>query len=324
MVLFIRMTIWILVAVLVLSLAGLGYRQGAVRVLFSFVGIVVSVLLAGPLSKYVKQWLPSLGIHDPTIIWLVSPFIVFVVVLLLFKVAGFFAHRQINLYYKYKAGDLRMQLWKRLNARLGLCLGPVNALAYLVLISFIIYDASYWTAQIATSDDEPRWIKLLNRMGRDSETTGYARIARAMNPMPEIYFKAADLAGLLYQNPQLRERLADYPMFISLTERDEYKQLGNNADFQNLWKQHAPISQLINNEQFKSMWDNQDLAGPLWDIIQNNLEDLRAICKPASRQNMIRKKLSAAGTSTSSRPSASRWRRGRPFPRGKCAPCARG
>ena len=34
-----------------------------------------------------------------------------------------------------------MQLirWNRLNARLGLCLGPINALAYLVLISFVIF-----------------------------------------------------------------------------------------------------------------------------------------------------------------------------------------
>jgi hypothetical protein len=125
------------------------------------------------------------------------------------------------------------------------------------------------------SDDEPRLIKLLNRLGHDSETTGYAQIARALNPMPEIYFKAADLAGLLYQNPQLRERLANYPMFISLTERDEFKQLGKNSDFQNAWKQRAPIAQLINNGQFKSLWQNQDLVNSVWDIIQNNLDDLR-------------------------------------------------
>jgi len=269
------MTIWILASVLVVLLAALGYRQGAIRVLFSFAGIVVSWLLAGPLAKFIKPLLPRLGVHDPTVIWLVSPFIVFVILLALFKVAGFFVHRKMDLFYKYKAGDLRMAFWKRLNARLGLCLGMVNALAYLALISFIIYDVSYWTAQIALSDDEPRLVKLLNRLGADSETTGYARIARAMDPMPEIYFRAADLAGLLCQNPQLRGRLADYPMFISLTERDEFKQLGNDADFQNAWKQRAPIGQLINNGQFKSIRQNQDLANLVWDIVQNNLDDLR-------------------------------------------------
>ena len=79
--------------------------------------------------------------------------------------------------------------WNRLNARLGLCLALVNGLAYLVLLSFVIFNFSYWTAQVATSDDESRLIKLLNRMGRDSETTGFAQIARAIDPMPDVVFQ---------------------------------------------------------------------------------------------------------------------------------------
>ncbi len=74
---------------------------------------------------------------------------------------------------------LQLVRWNRLNARLGLGLGLMNGLVYLVLISFIIFDLSYWTAQVATSDDEGVLIKLLNRLGRDSETTGFAQIARA-------------------------------------------------------------------------------------------------------------------------------------------------
>ena len=113
-------------------------------------------------------------------------------------------------------------------------------------------------------------------MGRDSETTGFAQIARAIDPMPEIYFKAADLAGLLCQNPQLRDRLADYPMFISLAERDDFQQLGQNSDFQNAWKQHAPIGNLINDSQFKSIWQNQDTVNLVWGIVQDNFDDLFA------------------------------------------------
>ena len=244
------MTIWILVSVMLLSLAALGYRQGAIRVSFSLIGIIVAALLAGPLAKYVKPMLPHVGIHDPTIIWLVSPFIVFWVLLIPFKSAGFFVNRKVEVHFKYKEDNIQLIRWTRLNARLGLGLGLVNGLAYLVLMSFIIFDFSYWTAQIATSDDEGRLVKLLNRMGRDSETTGFAQIARAIDPMPDSYFKYADLAGLLYQNPQLRDRLADYPMFISLTERDDFIQLGQNSEFQNAWKQHAPIRQWLDNDQF--------------------------------------------------------------------------
>jgi len=270
------MTIWILVAVMLLSLAALGYRQGAIRVSFSLIGIIVSALLAGPLAKYVKPMLPHVGIHDPTVIWLVSPLIVFWILLIPFKSAGFFVHRKVEVHFKYKEDSMQLIRWHRLNARLGLGLGLVNGLAYLVLISFIIFDLSYWTAQVATSDDEGRLVKLLNRMGRDSEATGFAQIARAIDPMPDSYFKNADLAGLLYQNPQLRDRLADYPMFISLTERDDFKQLGQNTEFQNAWKQHAPIRQLLNNDQFKSIWENRETANLVWDIVQDNFDDLCA------------------------------------------------
>ena len=116
-------------------------------------------------------------------------------------------------------------------------------------------------------------------MGRDSETTGLPQIARAIDPMPDSFFQYADLAGLLIQNPQLKDRLADYPMFISLTERDDFKQLGQNTDFQNAWKQQAPIQQLIGNDQFKSLWGNPDTANLVWGIVQDNFDDLVAYLK---------------------------------------------
>jgi hypothetical protein len=220
--------------------------------------------------------LPHVGIHDPTVIWLLSPAVVFAVLLIPFKSAGFFVHRKVDVYFKYKTDTLQLMWWNRLNARLGICLALVNGLAYLVLLSFVIFNFSYWTAQVATSDDEGKLVKLLNRMGRDSQTTGYAQIARAIDPMPELYFKTADLAGLLWQNPQLRDRLADYPMFISLTERDDFQQLGQNSDFQNAWKQQAAIKSLINASSFQSLWQNQDTVNLVWGIVQDNFDDLVA------------------------------------------------
>ncbi|MGA2282005.1 MAG: CvpA family protein [Verrucomicrobiota bacterium] len=285
------MTIWILVSVMMLSLGALGYRQGAIRVSFSLIGIIVAALLAGPLAKYVQPMLPHVGIHDPTVIWLVSPLIVFWVLLIPFKSVGFFVHRKVEVYFKYKEDGIQLIRWNRLNARLGLGLGLVNSLAYLVLISFIIFDLSYWTAQVATSDDEGMLVKLLNRMGRDSETTGFVQIARAIDPMPDSYFKYADLAGLLCQNPQLCDRLADYPMFISLTERDDFKQLGQNSEFQNAWKQHAPIRQLLDNDQFKSMWDNRETTDLVWGIVQDNFDDLCAYLQTGQSAKYGREKI---------------------------------
>jgi len=210
---------------------------------------------------------------------LIAPFVMFVIILTLFKSAGFFVHRKLDVHYKYHGGDLGQLLWTRLNHRLGLCLGLVNGLVYLILISFVIFDFSYWTAQAAPSDGEAKSVRLLNQIGHDLQSTGMAKVARAIDPMPEIYFQTADLAGLLYQNPQLDDRLSNYPAFISLGERDDFQQLGQDADFQNAWQTHAPSGQLLNYPSARAIWQNNDTLNLIWNIVRTNLDDLNGYLK---------------------------------------------
>jgi len=254
----------------------MGLRQGAVRVVISFVGIIISALLAWPLAGLIRPLLPHIGFHNPVVIWLLPPFLVFVILLSLFKSLGLLAHHKVSVYYKYQPDGLQRILWERMNKRLGLDLGLLNGLAYFVLISFVIYDFSYWTVQMASSDGEKLPVRILNRMGWDLQTTGMIRAARAIDPMPEIYFETADLAGMVYQNPQLSDRLSAYPAFLSLAERDEFKQLGQSADFQAAWKNHSAFSQLWDNPQVEIIRQNADTAGLVWNLVLTNLDDLQS------------------------------------------------
>ena len=133
------MTIWILALVLLASLAALGYRQGAIRVVFSFAGIVVAGLLAAPVGKHFKPLMTHVGIHNPVLVWMLGPLEAFVLVLILFKIAGSVAHHRTEMHYKYHADELKFVLWERLNRRLGLCLGVLNGTAYFVLICFVAF-----------------------------------------------------------------------------------------------------------------------------------------------------------------------------------------
>jgi hypothetical protein len=270
------MTIWILALLLLAAGAGMGLRQGAIRVVISFVGIIISALLAWPLAGLIRPFLPHVGFHNPVVIWLLPPFLVFVISLSLFKSLGLLAHHKVSVYYKYQPDGLQRILWDRMNKRLGLALGLLNGLAYFVLISFVIYDFSYWTMQVASSDEEKLPVRVLNRMGWDLQGTGVIRAARAIDPMPEIYFKTADLAGMVYQNPQLSDRLSAYPAFLSLAERDEFKQLGQNADFRSAWKNHSVFSQLWDTPQVEIIRQNVDTAGLVWNLVLTNLDDLQS------------------------------------------------
>ena len=273
------MTIWILALVFLGASAGLNLRLGVIRATFSFVGILVAMLFAGSLGRLLKPLLLHIKIENPTLIWLLAPFAGFVIILILFKIAGFFIQWKVDLFYKYKAGDLRLALWRRLNSRLGLCVGLFNGTAYIILVSFVIYNFSYWTTQAAPSTNESKVIRLINQMGRDLATTGLAKTARSVVLMPDMYYKLADLTGLLRQNPQLRDRLESYPAFLSLAERDDFKQLGQDTDFQNAWKNLSPIIQLLNNSKVKAMLKNNDLTATIFNIVQTDWDDLNGYLK---------------------------------------------
>ncbi len=170
------MTIWALGLVLLASVAGLGWRQGAIKVAFSFLGIVLGAVLAAPLGHPLGRLLRLVGFKDPLLVWALGPLIVFILFSVIAKIAAAAVHQKADVHYKYHAGELRMLLWERLNHRLGLCLGLLNGAAYFILISFVIYLISYVTVQFATSDSDPRWMRIVNSLGRDLQGTGFAKV----------------------------------------------------------------------------------------------------------------------------------------------------
>jgi len=270
------MTIWILALLLLASLAGLGYRQGAIRVAFSFVGILLGALLASPLSRLVKPALAAIGVKSPVLLWLVPPLIVFIIILAIFKIAALFAHQKVEVYYKYHTGDLRTALWERLNRRLGLCLGIANGTAYFVLAVTAIYMLSYWTYQMATPDSDPKLVRLINRLGKDMQSSGVSKIARAVDKNPPEFYEAADVVGLIYHHPLLEARLSRYPAFLGLAEQPQFQELATDPDFAQLRLKQASVAELLNFPKVQAIVQSPDLQKNLRDTVIPNLKDLRA------------------------------------------------
>ncbi len=270
------MTIWLLGLLLMASLAGLGYRQGGIRVSFSLIGIFFGVLLAGPLAKLIKPLLMAVGVKNPMLLWLLGPFIGFVLVSVLFKIAALAVHQKVDVHYKYKAGDLRLALWERLNQRLGLCLGIVNGAVYFILICFVFYSLSYWTVQVTTSENDPRMVRLCNRLGRDLQSSGFLRAARAIDPLKEDYYDVADLAGIIYNNPLAEARLSRYPAFLALEERPEFQDLANDTEFSNMRMRRDPIMTLLNYPKAQAIINNPELLKAIGSALIPNVKDLAA------------------------------------------------
>ncbi len=268
------MTIWLLAILLLASLAGLGYRQGAIRVGISFIGILFGVLFAPLLGRLLRPALTAVGLKNPLLTWVLAPFIVFVIISALFKVLALVVHQKVDVYYKYKAGDLRLALWERLNHRTGLALGLLNGTAYLVLISFIIYGFGYWTVQMTTSDSDPMPVRTLNRLAKDLSSSGFSKVAASISRLPEAYFDAADIAGLIYNNPLLEARLSRYPGILSIAERPEFQDLANDKDFSELRLQRKPLRELLDYGKTRAILGNTELMKFSWETLKPDVKDL--------------------------------------------------
>jgi hypothetical protein len=220
-----------------------------------------------------------MGMINPVLLWVVGPIIVFLAVLTVFKIIGVVVHRKVDVFYKYKAGDLRMSLWNRLNARLGACLGMANATVYLTLISLPIYVLSYSTAQTMSGDQVAWTVKLLNIAGNNLQTSGMSKIAAAIDPMPGVYYEAADLVGLIYHNDLLEARLSRYPAFLSLGELPEFQTIANDTAFTELRQRQPPIMDILHHSDVQAILKNTDLLTRIWNTVAPNLKDLEAFLR---------------------------------------------
>jgi hypothetical protein len=268
------MMIWILAVLLLASLAGLGYRQGAIRVACSFLGILIGALLAVPLGGLAGRLLGVFGLKDPLLRWLIGPAIVFIIISVIVKSLALMLHQKVDVYYKYKAGDLRLALWERLNRRLGLAVGLLNGAAYLALISFVIYLGSYATFQVASSDQDPWWMRYLNRMGQDLHNSGFVKVPRALDSVPQMNYQMADFGALLYRNPLAEARLNSYPGFLSLAETQEFQTLGGDRSFTDAWQKREPIMNLMATPSLQAIRNNPELLKTIWDTVEPDLKDV--------------------------------------------------
>src|SRR4030095_2165974 len=96
--------------------------------------LLLGALLALPLSGVFQAILKLFGVDHPVLLAFLAPFSVYLLILILFKVGGLAVHRKVDTYFKYKASDTLRLLFERLNARVGICVGMVNATVYTVLI----------------------------------------------------------------------------------------------------------------------------------------------------------------------------------------------
>ncbi len=263
------MTIWILAVLLFAGVGALGRQIGGIRMGISLLGVVVALLASGPLAPVVRSALGAVGVKNPILMWALAAPLAFLGIMMAFNSVAVAVYIKISGYFKFRAPDDVRMRWERIDAGMGLTAGLLAAVFYLMAASSYLFHVGYFTTQVESPTDNPIWLKMVNKVSADLSGSGFDRVAVGVGQASPAFFQTADVVGLLYHNPELQDRLDEYPLFMSLAENADLQAILTNATFAPLLPAKTNVSlilkdpatpQLIANGEIQRMIKEVDLA----------------------------------------------------------------
>jgi uncharacterized membrane protein required for colicin V production len=269
------MLIWFIVMATFVVLGVTGFYKGAIRSLVSLVGLCFAVFLALPLAVPLRPLAPKVGLTNPIWTYLLPPLVVFLLLVLIFGGLGFLVHHKVALRMRYRSDDYTRLRWERLNQRLGVCVGILAGAIYTILLGLILYVFGYPAVQV-TGEDSPVTLRWLSQARQEIKAAGLDKSLAAIDPMPETYYLAADVIGLVYHNNVLLDRLSNYPAFLALGQRQEFQDIATDTDLQGMLQTKAPFLNILNHPRVQAVIANAEI---LQEFKQIDLKDLYVYLK---------------------------------------------
>jgi hypothetical protein len=266
--------VWILAFLCLGLVAAAGYQQGPVRAGFAFFGLLFGALLAGPLSPLTQRLLALMGFHHPAWSIFAPQVLAFLIVLVVFKIAGQMVHRKIAVFFKYKVDDKTLYRWQRVYSRLGLCVGALNGAFYFILLTSLIYSAGYFTTEAGAADAGPAGARFLTQTRAQLHALKLDRVLATYDMVPPKVYETADTAALILHNPLLLSRLGHYPPCLPLAERPEFKSLANDKELLQLIATQARVMDVIQYPVVHYMLTNSAIVAELGNVLGQDLDDL--------------------------------------------------
>jgi hypothetical protein len=270
------MLIWTLAIGLLVVVGALGLLQGAVRTVTALLGLFLGAVLALPLGRVLEPIMGKIGIVHPVWSKVWPPIIVLLFFYFVFLGISFVIHRKFYLHYKYGGDDVARIRWERMNKNLGLCVGLAMACVWLVILSVGIYVAGYVTVQVSSEESNSPWIGYLNSARKDLHSTGLDRLAAKFDPMPAKYYEAADVLGVIYNNPLVKSRLTQYPPFLLMGDNPEFAEMTSDQEYLNLLFTKGDVFDIIQHPKTQSVLNNSAIMDKL---MSQDLADLQEFLK---------------------------------------------
>jgi hypothetical protein len=266
------MSLWILAFVIIAIFVGIGFAQGAIRSAISLVGLILAFLFAIPFGAALKGLMTPLGVTNPVWQALIPPLVAFFIIYFVISGLSFFAHHKIYLLYKYKRDDADRLRWERMNRHAGAGIGALMGVITFLGVSGLVYAGGYLTVQLS-GDQNPGTIKFVNSAREDMAASGFDKVAAKFAPGSKTYYESADILGLIYHNPLLQSRLATYPYFLSLAQKQEFQDIGTDKEYNDLIFGKAPVTQIIAHPKTQTILSNGEIMDYLKATDRQDLQE---------------------------------------------------
>ena len=223
------MWIYLLIGLLLLILASESYFKGGVNALLTLLGVVLAVNVADSFGPMAFQWMGDKWWPiDGHPFWnraapVVAGFITLVVV---FSILGTVASIMVRKRLESQWEDYKLENFKTMNRKFGLCVGLITASVYSVMGLTLIYQLGNFTGPLR-HDTDPWPLKTLNEAREQLDNTPFIKLAAAYDKTPELNYEVRDTLALLLKNraSTIENHMRAYPGFFALGETEEIKGL---------------------------------------------------------------------------------------------------
>jgi hypothetical protein len=274
------MWIYLLIGLLFLILALESYFKGGINALVTLLGVILAVNLSGWFGSIVFQWMGDkwwpIDAHP---FWnRAAPVVAgFIALVAIFSIIGTVASIMVRKRLETQWEEYRLENFKTMNRKFGLCIGLITATVYSVMSLTLIYQLGNFTGPFK-SDSDPWPLKTLNEAREQLDNTPFIKLAAAYDNTPELHYEVRDTLVLLLNNraKTLEEHIRAYPGFYALAETDEIKDLlGIGEDEEVEEEEEDPYGDAgggddSSGESLYDMWKNQGGGLSLIKLLANS------------------------------------------------------
>ena len=230
------MWIYLLISLIFLILALECYFKGGVNALVTLIGVFLAVNLAASFGPMAFQWMGDkwwpIDVHP---FWNRAVPVVagFITIVVIFSILGTVASIMLRKRLEAQWEEYRLENYKGMNRKFGLCVGLITASVYSVMALTLIYQLGNFTVpfkeRLVQSEkyDDPWVLATLNAAREELDNTPFIKLAAVYDNTPELHYEVRDTILLFLSNDAktIGRHISVYPGFYALAETDEIKSL---------------------------------------------------------------------------------------------------